>query len=199
MSYPLIFILVLQWLVIIILAIIVYALTRQVGILFGRIAPAGALSINYQLKVGDIAPEVEAKNFAGLGMTIGTANTFKRNTLLFFLSPECPICKSLLPAIFSATKSEKNTTDVLFISDGDQSEHKSFISQYHLNEKDYFVSELIGKTYAVGRLPYAVLINASGKIASLGLVNTREHIDSLFEAHELGVESLQMYLSQSRS
>jgi methylamine dehydrogenase accessory protein MauD len=38
--------------------------------------------------------------------------------------------------------------------------------------------------YQVGKLPYAVLIDASGVIRAKGLVNTREHVESLFEAME---------------
>ena len=49
--------------------------------------------------------------------------------------------------------------------------------------------------WGVAKLPYAVLLDEQGKVASLGLVNTREHLESLFEAKERGVASLQDYLS----
>jgi hypothetical protein len=45
-----------------------------------------------------------------------------------------------------------------------------------------------------------VLIDESGTIRAKGLVNTREHVESLFEAERLGVASLQEYLEgQSES
>jgi hypothetical protein len=43
--------------------------------------------------------------------------------------------------------------------------------------------------YQIGKLPYGVLIDEYGRVASHGLVNSREHLDSLFEAKELGIDS----------
>jgi hypothetical protein len=45
--------------------------------------------------------------------------------------------------------------------------------------------------YGVGRLPYAVLIDGRGVVRATGLVNTREQLDSLFEAKEHGVPTMQ--------
>ena len=45
----------------------------------------------------------------------------------------------------------------------------------------------LGMTYRVSRLPYAVLIDERGVIRAKGLINSREHLESLFNAKELGV------------
>ncbi|HEY7775129.1 MAG TPA: hypothetical protein VIC02_01200, partial [Kineobactrum sp.] len=58
------------------------------------------------------------------------------------------------------------------------------------------VSELVGKTYGVSKLPYGVLIDEHGVIASMGIINSREHLDSLFEAKEHKVASIQEYMSK---
>jgi len=47
-----------------------------------------------------------------------------------------------------------------------------------------------------GQASYAVLIDEAGKLASTGLVNTREHLESLFVAKETGVSSIQQFLGQ---
>ncbi|MCB1542787.1 MAG: hypothetical protein KDJ30_00255, partial [Rhodoblastus sp.] len=57
-------------------------------------------------------------------------------------------------------------------------------------------TELLGKTYGVAKLPYAVLIDEQGVIASMGIINSREHLDSLFEAKERKVASIQDYMSR---
>ena len=44
------------------------------------------------------------------------------------------------------------------------------------------------------KLPHAVLIDHDGKIVSKGLVNSREHLESLVVAHEMGLESVQDYI-----
>jgi hypothetical protein len=47
----------------------------------------------------------------------------------------------------------------------------------------------------VGKLPYAVLMDADGVVLSKGLVNSREHLESLIIAHEMGVKSVQDYIA----
>ena len=49
-------------------------------------------------------------------------------------------------------------------------------------------------TFKVSRLPYAILIDEQGRVRSKGLVNSREQIESLFNAKELGVATVQEYL-----
>jgi len=49
--------------------------------------------------------------------------------------------------------------------------------------------------FQVGKLPYAVLIDASGVIRAKGLVNSREHLESLIVAEETGFGTIQAYLA----
>jgi len=49
--------------------------------------------------------------------------------------------------------------------------------------------------YQVGKLPYAILIDADGIIRAKGLVNSREHLDSLILAEESGFGTIQAYLA----
>ena len=55
------------------------------------------------------------------------------------------------------------------------------------------------RSFHVDRLPHAVLIGDSGTVLSKGLVNSREHLESLVTAHEMGVVSVQDYLKNSQS
>ena len=60
----------------------------------------------------------------------------------------------------------------------------------------YVVSTEVGMRYAIGKLPYAVLIDADGIIRAKGIVNTREHLESLFEAERRGVATIQEFLGR---
>jgi methylamine dehydrogenase accessory protein MauD len=84
---------------------------------------------------------------------------------------------------------------LVLASDGELQEHRDFIEQHNLSGDIYVSSEILGKQYAVSKLPYAVLIDDKGLIASLGLVNSREHFESLFESMERGIPSLQAYMA----
>ena len=52
----------------------------------------------------------------------------------------------------------------------------------------------IGMAYRVDKLPFAVLLDDQGVIAAKGLVNSREHFESLIVAKETGFASIQSYL-----
>lgn len=182
---------VLLWLLLIASSLVLLGLIRQIGVLHSRIAPAGALMLDKGVEVGQSAPKVTAPDRFGRPVNIGYAS--ESNTLLFFLSPTCPICKSLIPAIKSMSRSVKDL-DVVYVSDGDALEHDKLISQAGLEKSTYVVSPDVGMTYQIGKLPYAVLIDRAGTLKAKGLVNSREHLDSLFETELLGSSTLQDYI-----
>lgn len=186
---------VILWVVVIALAIVIYALTRQIGVLYERVAPAGALAINQQIEVGQLAPEMVLPSISSGLIEIGGSRTSGNSQLLFFVSPECPVCKTLLPAIKSSASAEADWIDVVFASDGQNDDHQGYINKQGLGSFPYIISELLGKNFGVAKLPYAVLIDQQGKIASMGIINSREHIDSLFEAKERDVASIQDYMA----
>jgi len=186
------------WIVVILQSIVIYALTRQVGVLFERVAPAGALAINQTIEVGAIAPNLALQSLDSKLVDVGGKSANNRSQLLFFVSPDCPVCKTLLPALKSAAKSEKSWIDLILASDGKQ-EHAAFVKQYELEQHPYIVSELLGKSYGVSKLPYAVVIDETGKVASMGIINSREHLDSLFEAKERKIPSIQAYMQDQAS
>jgi methylamine dehydrogenase accessory protein MauD len=120
----------------------------------------------------------------------------KKNQLLFFLSPTCPVCKKLLPILKSISVSECKWLDLVFASDGDRPEQIEFYRKAGLTEFPYVLSTELGMAFKVGRLPYAVLIGEDGKVRAKGLVNSREQLESLFEAKERGVASVQEFIDQ---
>lgn len=186
---------ILLWVAVLVLGALCIALARQVGVLHERIAPAGALSLQGTVKAGDMAPDLMVTTLAGQQLQVGGARD-GRSQLLFFLAPDCPLCKSFLPVLRSAAGSEKGWLDIVLASDGEASQHKAFIKAQNLGDFPYVLSELLGRSFGVAKLPYAVLIDEGGRIASMGLVNTREHLESLFEAKERGVANIQDYLAR---
>lgn len=181
------------WALVLALAAVVLALTRQLGVLHQRIAPAGALMLNRGLTVGDPAPVLELAALDGRELKIGASREDGRSTLLLFVSPTCPVCKTLLPAVRSSRRDERSWMDVILASDGDTAEQREFVRTQGLEEIPYVVSAALGLAYQVSRLPFAALVDERGLLRARGLVNSREHLESLFEAKRLGVASLQEY------
>lgn len=186
---------VLLWIAVIVLGTLVAALARQVGILHERIAPAGALTLHQGVKVGDSVQPMIHTALDGSVVAIGGKRE-GRSQLVFFVSPDCPVCKSLLPVFKSAARAERAWLDAVLASDGDETVQRRMIMEQDLSGFPFVLSEALGRSFGVSKLPYAVLIDEGGHIASLGLVNSREHLESLFEAKERGVASIQDYLAR---
>jgi len=183
------------WVLVLVLAAVVLALTRQLGVLHERIAPAGALMLNRGLTVGEPAPVLEVTDLDGRVHKVGTARGDGRSTLLLFVSPSCPVCKTLLPAVLSSRRDERGWLDVVLASDGNADEQREFVRRQGLLGVPYVVSAPLGLAYQVSRLPFGALLDENGILRARGLVNSREHLESLFEAQRLGVASLQEYFS----
>ena len=183
------------WVVVLVLVVALLALARQVGVLSQRIAPVGALMAEGGLRVGEPAPRLELLDLDGKPLRIARPGEGDRSTLLFFLSPACPVCKELIPALRSIARRERGWLDIVLASDGPE-DHRRFVARESLGEFSYVVSTELGIAFRVGQLPHAVLIDAAGTIGAMGLVNTREHLESLFEAAERGVASIQEFIAR---
>lgn len=186
---------VLLWTAVIVEGLLIAALARQIGILHERIAPAGALTLHQKVAVGDVATPMTLTTIDGGTLAVGGKRD-GRSQLLFFSSPDCPVCKSLLPVVRSAARAESGWLDVVIAGDGAPGGYRQLVSEHGLEHLPLVLSEALGRAFGVSKLPYAVLLDESGKVASLGLINSREHLESLFIAKEEGVASIQDFLSR---
>jgi len=190
---------VILWIVVIVLGLVVLALARQVGILHERVAPAGALMPTSGPKVGELTEAISIADINGHTVTVGGPSTDHMNTLIMFISPTCPVCKSLVPTAKSLASSERNRLNLVFASDGDKLErHQAYTKDLNLDKYPYVLSEKLGMSFEVSKLPFAVLIGVDGTLQSKGLVNTREHLESLIEAMDTGIATLQDYVGQAQ-
>jgi methylamine dehydrogenase accessory protein MauD len=190
---------VLLWLLLLALSALVFALLRQIGVLHERVAPAGALLGAETPRPGERAPVLELEDRAGRMLRVGGSDPQGRSTLLLFVSPSCPVCKTLLPAVRSLRAGEAGRLRLVLASDGPRAEHERFVRRERLEDESYVLSAALGLAYQVGRLPHAVLLDESGVVRARGLVNTREHLESLFEAQRQGVASVQEWRARQET
>jgi methylamine dehydrogenase accessory protein MauD len=182
------------WIAVVALLVVVFALARQIGVLYERVSPMGALMMDTGPAIGSAAPVLALTDLAGRPVNLGAPTP--RSTLVFFLSPTCPVCKKLLPALKSAANRERRWLSVVLASDGDADEHQRFVQRAGLTDFPYVLSRELGVTYHVSKLPYAVVLDERGVVRAKGLVNSREHLESLFTAKELGVASIQDFVAR---
>jgi methylamine dehydrogenase accessory protein MauD len=88
--------------------------------------------------------------------------------------------------------------DIVFVGDGPAAELREMAARFRLENLPFVNSPAVGLAYQVGKLPYAVLLKPDGVIVAKGLVNSREHLESLVVAHEIGAPSIQSYLVSSK-
>lgn len=188
----------LLWCVVLVLSVLVFALMRQIGVLHERVFPAGALMTTAGPRVGETAPVHTVSSWSGKTRQIGGPS--QRDTLLLFVSPFCPVCKTLIPFVQSVTLAESRSIETIFASDGtnekEQAAHAQLIKDQNINPDHYVLSQTLGMSWVVEKLPFAALIDRHGILRAKGIVNSREHLESLFEAHARGVASLQEYLKE---
>ena len=186
---------VLLWLAVIVLGVMLWALSRQVGVLFERVAPMGALVTDSGPAVGSESPSFALTGIQSESVHIGGPSA--KPTLVFFLSPTCPVCKKLLPVLKSLVRDEGRRLNVVLASDGEAAAHLTFVREQGLEAMPYVLSTDLGMSYRVSRLPYGVLLDARGVVAAKGLINSREQLDSLLNAHDMRTASIQQYLGDA--
>lgn len=182
------------WFLVVGLAALVFALARQIGILHERVAPVGALIPLAGPKIGEKIELLQATALSGEIVPVGGPTDTR--TLIYFLSPGCPVCLSLLPVV-QKIEAQESDVKVLYASDGDDIDsHGRYADKQGINQSRYLLSQQLGLQLAVNKLPFAVLLDETGVLRARGLVNSREHIESLLNADEMDVPSLQEYLGQ---
>jgi len=180
------------WIVVACLALIVLALIRQVGVLHERLAPVGALTAASGPKVGQPAPLLRAEALDGTRLELGTRRPSGRSLLLLFVSRSCPICKTLIPVALGVARAER--LDVLFLGDAEPAEQQALIAEYAISPSNFVNGPEIGMAYGVDKLPHAAFLDPAGILVAKGLVNSREHLESLVIAQETGFGSIQDFI-----
>jgi methylamine dehydrogenase accessory protein MauD len=186
------------WIVVLLLIASNLLLLRQIGVLYERIAPAGALATNAVLKKGSEILQRREADVSGDAVMIGGKHRDGKSQLLFFAAPDCPVCKSVLPAVLSLAGRERSHVELILASAGDgKAEHTAFRQAEGLEAYPYILSDRLGMELGVSKLPYAVLLDPEGRVNAFGLVNSREHLESLFEAQDRDVVSIQEYMQRA--
>jgi len=183
----------LLWAAVLALGLMLWALSRQVGVLFERVAPMGALVTDSGPAVGSASPVMALTGLQSEPVAIGGVQA--QSTLVFFLAPTCPVCKKLIPVLKALARDEAKALRVVLASDG-EGDHLQFVREQGLQHLPYVLSTELGMGYRVSRLPYAVLLDRQGLVSAKGLVNSREQLDSLLNAQDMGTPTIQQYLGE---
>ncbi|MGZ8604992.1 MAG: thioredoxin family protein [Actinomycetota bacterium] len=145
---------VVQWVLLAVLALVVVALARQIGVLHLRVSPLGALESDDEgPPLGEIPETRTARGHEGAPTLVGGPGPRR---LLAFVSPTCPICEQLLPSVPAAASAAGLVAQV--VSDPE-----------------------LEVAYRVPGVPFVVILDEAGVVRSKGTVNSLEQIEGLID------------------
>lgn len=167
-------------------------LRRRLRAFGRRVIPAGALTTSGGPPRGAALGTLTANTLDGKPRALASWPT---PLLLLFVSDSCPISRKLIPIARTLARAEKLT--LVLAGEEEAGRQERFAARIG-QPKDAFLNDgELGRILGVDKLPYAFLLDGKdGTLVARGLVNSREHLESLVISGELKVASLQSYLSE---
>ena len=164
------------WLLVIMLAVVVVALARQIGTLHLRLGPRGALEIDDEgPALGEPLSPIEAWDTSGERVVLGGAGEAQ---LLLFVSPGCSMCEEVLPSIPVVAASHSLVPYV--VSELSREETAVAYGKRDLHAR-LIPSAAAARAYRVPGTPYALVIDNSGVVRAKGTVNNLEQMEGLLD------------------
>ena len=161
------------WVLVVVLALAVLALARQVGVLHLRLGPRGALEVDDEgPPLGDAPEPIDVRDPAGRPVTIGGPGSAQ---LLLFVSPGCPVCREVLPSLPAASRVGGMAPVV--VSDGPPAEVPGTAGI----RAPVVVSPQTARAYGVPGTPYVVVLDRQGVVRAKGTVNNLEQMEGLVD------------------
>jgi hypothetical protein len=146
---------VVQWALVIVLAVVVVALAREVGTLHLRLGPRGALEIDTEgPQVGGTPDPIPARGADGSSIRIGGPGARR---LILFSSPSCPICEEVAPGIPVAATTAGLVPQIV-----------------HDTEAEF--------AFDIPGTPFVVVLDELGVVRSKGTVNNLEQVEGLVDS-----------------
>jgi methylamine dehydrogenase accessory protein MauD len=180
------------WVLTIVLVAAVCVLARQVGLLHRRITPAGAMMDDTGPPIGAVMPAIAETDIFGREATVREGWP----TLLVFMSPHCSVCGELMPAVRAVARGERGTMNVLLVSlYQDVDTNRKYLERYRSLDLQMISSPDFSLRYKVTSPPFALVLGPNREVRSKGLVNTLEHLESLLNALDVGLPTLEAYLN----
>ena len=145
---------VVQWILLVVLAVVVVALARQIGVLQLRVAPIGALEVDDEgPPLGNVPEARAARTPDGSSRVVGGPGSGR---LVAFVSDTCPICEQVAPALPAAARA--SGLELQVVSDPD-----------------------LEVAYRVPGVPFVVVFDELGLVRSKGTVNSLEQVEGLVD------------------
>jgi len=177
------------WLCVLLTVAVLYYLARHVAFLYMRLGPLGARMMDSGPPIAEQAPQKSVVD--ANGTSVALSGTRSRLQLLLFISPGCKTCHDLAPSVRRLANASRRDLDFAIVASGARDHNLRFIKEYDLSSVTYIINDQIGLDYGIIITPYALLLDTNGRVVTKGLVNNIAHLESILNAHDVGVSSLE--------
>lgn len=167
------------WVLVILLAIVVLGLVRQLGVIYLRLGPDSAVTTSEGLEINSPAPEFQSEDVIS-GRRVTLTDLKQRPSLLIFISPTCGPCAKLMPHVADLMRVRNSAANIVLISQSTEQETLSLIRSHKLKgpvlaDADKSLSTI----YRVPATPFAYRVDQSGIVKRRGIPNTLEHLEEM--------------------
>ena len=171
-----------QFVILLGLAVVVLSLARQVGILHERLSPAGVARARQGIEPGELLPaDLALEALDGEAVDLGAGAS-----AVLFVSADCPICKSVLPAFEEAAAGSGRTpywvADGLSGTDGALPDYGAYADDHHIDRGRFVVSQQLGFTLGIRQLPALALFGGGGRLEERQVVSGPRQLQALLKA-----------------
>ena len=158
---------VLLWIAVLALAAVVFALVRQIGVLYERVAPAGALVLAGGPKVGEAAPRFALDDVFGRATALGGDDPEERADAPVLRVADLSRVQDA-PARREVARRGGAARAARVRERRRAEDHVAFARKHALEAYPYVVSTELGLAHQVGKLPHAVLLGRARDRARQG-------------------------------
>src|SRR5262245_41719838 len=182
------------WIIVIVEAVLIIALARVVGRLARKAPISGA-------RVIDPGPEIGAaiESWTGMdlmGQSVSLMFPRQRGVFLLDVSPHCAVCRALLPSRKRFLKEIAADADGIWVMTLGQPETQlAYARENALMQHPVVAESQLPPTWRLGGAPFGVWVDSTGIVRAKGMVDRREHLESLRNAAAVGHPSVQSYMS----
>ncbi len=154
-----------------ILAVIQYALLRQVGLMLVRLGPGSARPLYQGPRQGE---------YLGLKFeTLWKERKQSLPTLYIFASALCPICESVRRACKHVASQWSGVVDLVFIYEGEESAPQNEAPNVIIWSHPRLMDEL-----EIRLVPYGVMTDGSSTVVAAGLISNASQLESLLQTSQ---------------
>jgi methylamine dehydrogenase accessory protein MauD len=167
------------WGLTVLLALVILAHSRLLGLLHHRFGPASARPLADGPRLGTKLEQVAGRHLDGTAWA--RAFPAERPLLLVFVSPQCQTCNSLLPHAKDFARAQAEIDLALVSLMDDRGMNEAYVEYGGLHKLRYVLGSRLARQLDVEGTPYAIHVDRQGVVTAKGLVNHYEHLLSLVQ------------------